>query len=202
MHYRSKRALKVLDDSEFTVDQERGASLGKWFAGSLRTTIRIQKPSTKMVVNRALKTVKRDRPVHRKLNPRLGTDSIFDIRIEALELGIMPFLSVGGCEVQTFWGNTFVEANSRRVDEDPWELILLGSLDGVIGEAWIEDDKKLMIGHQYPSDPSVLCRLVCEELELSGRAVSRQIESIDRWDWFGPGCYARFASRQTKRWFQ
>jgi hypothetical protein len=93
-----------------------------------------------------------------------------------------------------------VSPRRRHPEDSPRELILLGSLNKATNKPWSgADESALKIGHGYPSDPSVLSRLVCAELQLEDASVRSHIDTVDGFEAPEPGCYARFAPQQTAR---
>ncbi|TVZ00022.1 hypothetical protein EAS64_38745 [Trebonia kvetii] len=175
-----------------------------------RQTSVLHEPGASGKVDSALKLARRaGRRTWHRLDDVNGPMSVFDIEVNDLHVGVMPF-AYFGCYgegprgrrglVRAFWAQTLVPARRSHAASSSRELILLGSLNRLTDGPWNgEDEAVLKIGHDYPSDPSVLSRLVRTELQLEDVSVQNHIESVDRFEALEPGCYARFASAQTAR---
>jgi hypothetical protein len=173
-------------------------------------TVLLDQPGSADKVDFALKQARRaGRPTWRNLHEVTGPGGVFDIEVTDLHVGVMPF-AYFGCygegvrsrkgRVRVFWAQSLVPLRRRRIANSSRELILLGSLNRLINEPWSgEDESALKIGHSYPSDPSVLSRLVRTELQLEDASVQGHIDSVERFEVLAPGSYARFASAQTSR---
>lgn len=208
--YFSEPALNQVEDARSS--KSVGISVGltaKFLAFSRQTDV-MNQPGAADKVDSALRLARRaGRRTWRKLDDVTGPMSVVDIEVNDLHVGIMPFFYFG-CYgegprsrrglVRVFWAQTLVPAYRNRAASSSTELILLGSLNRLTDKPWGgEDEAALKIGHDYPSDPSVLSRLVCTELQLEDASVQNHIDSVDRFEPLEPGCYARFASEQTAR---
>jgi hypothetical protein len=209
MVYFSISALNEVDDACYTTSRENSAGLtSKLVTFNRQTTVLLNQPGSADKVNFALKRARKaGRPVWRDLHEVTGPGGVFDIEVTDLHVGVLPFARFG-CygealrreHVRVFWAQALVPPRRRNSTNSSRELILLGSLNRVTNEPWSGDDKSaLKVGHGYPSDPSVLSRLVRSELQLEDESVQRHIDSVDRFEVLEPGCYASFASSQTAR---
>lgn len=210
--YFSDAALNEVDDARYA--SSSGNSLG--LASTLvtlthQTSMQLNHPGSADQVDFALKRAQRaGRPTWRALHDVPGPGSVFDVEVSDLHIGVLPFAYLGDYgeigghsrrgRVRVFWAQALVPPHGRRSRNAARELILLGSLKRVTNEPWSGGDESAnKIGHHYPSDPSVLSRLVSAELQLADASVQRHIDSVERFEAFEPGCYARFASAQTAR---
>jgi hypothetical protein len=177
-------------------------------SGTLQTTALLSQPGSADKVDFALKRARRaGRPVCRNLHDVTVPGSVFDIEVANLRIGVMPFAYFGcygegahkhGGRVRAFWAHAVVRPRRKRSADPARELLLLGSLNRPINEPWSgEDESSLMIGHGYPSEPSVLSRPVRTELQLEDTSEQHHIDSVGKFEALAPGCYARFASAQT-----
>lgn len=207
--YFSVSALNEVDDARFTTSLENSAGLmSKLVTLTHQKSIVLDEPGSADKVDFALKRARNaGRPTRHDLYDVTGPGSVFDIEVTDLHVGVLPFLYFG-CygegrargSVRVFWAQALVPPRRRPSARSSRELILLGSLDKVFNEPWSGEDKsRLKIGHDYPSDPSVLSRLVRAELQLEDTSVRSHIDRVDRLEVLEPGCYARFASEQTAR---
>lgn len=207
--YFSEPALNEIDDARFTISRESSVGLtGKLVTLARQKTFLLNQPGSADRVDFALKRARRaGRSVRRDLHTVTGPGGVFDIEVADLHVGVLPFARFGrygeglGREhVRVFWAQVIVPTRRRNSVDSVRELILLGSLNKVTNEPWSGEDKSaLKIGHGFPSDPSVLSRLVAMELQLEDESVQREIDSVDRFEAPRPGCYAEFASSQTAR---
>jgi hypothetical protein len=208
--YFSEPALNQVENARSTANT--GTSLGlttKFLAFSRQTSV-LHESGAADKVDFALKLARRaGRKTWLKLDDVNDPMTVFDIEVNDLHVGVMPF-AYFGCYgegprrrrglVRAFWAQTLVPARRSHAAGSSRELILLGSLSRLTDEPWNgEDEAALKIGHGYPSDPSVLSRLVRTELQLEDSSVQNHIDSVDRFETLEPGCYARFASAQTAR---
>ena len=207
--YFSEPALNEVDDARCTTSVEKSAGLtGKLVTFTRQTTVSLDQPGSADKVDFALRRARAaGRRAFHDLHAVTGPGMLFDIEVTDLHVGVLPFLYFG-CygeglrrgRVRVFWAQALVPPRRRRSADSARELILLGSLDKVFNEPWSGDNKSaLKIGHDYPSDPSVLSRLVRTELQLEDPSVQAHIDQVGRFEMFEPGCYARFASEQTAR---
>jgi hypothetical protein len=179
-------------------------------SGTLQTTALLSQPGSADKVDFALKRARRaGRPVWRNLHDVTVPGSVFDVEVANLRIGVMPFAYFGcygegahkhGGRARAFWAHAVVRPRRKRSADPARELLLLGSPNRPINEPWSgEDESSLMIGHGYPSEPSVLSRLVRTELQLEDASEQHHIDSVGKFEALAPGCYARFASAQTAR---
>lgn len=209
--YFSEPALNEVDDARHTTNAENSVGLTSRFVTLTRqTTALLSQPGSADKVDFALKRARRaGRPVWRSVHDVTAPGSVFDVELINLRIGVMPFAYFGcygegahkrGGRVRVFWAQALVPPRRKRSADPARELILLGSLNRLINEPWSsEDESALMIGHGYPSEPSVLSRLVRTELQLEDASVQHHIDSVGKFETLAPGCYARFASAQTAR---
>lgn len=207
--YFSQRALNEIDDSRHSA----AATTRRGLAGcgatlSIETTVSVDQPGSADRVDFALKQARRaGRGTVRDIRRIPGQGTVIDIVVEDLHIGVMPFLSFGHVgerrragRVRVFWAQTLIASRRPTSRKTVRELVLLGSLDNVVNQAWNGRlEAALKIGHAYPSDPSVLARLVRSELELAHPRVDEVVDSVDRFEAVRPGRYAAFASSQTAR---
>ncbi len=207
--YFSEAALNEVDDARHTTSIGNSAGLNSKLATLTRqTTVQLNQPGSADRVDFALKRARTaGRRTWYNLHDVTGPGGVFDIEVTDLHVGVLPFAYFGcygelpgKARVRVFWAQALVSPRRRNSADLSRELILLGSLKRVFNEPWSgEDESTLKIGHNYPSDPSVLSRLVCAELQLEDASVQNHIDSVDRFEVLEPGCYARFASAQTAR---
>jgi hypothetical protein len=208
--YFSEPALNQVEDARSSTSVGSSVGVTVKFIALTRQTTAMHQLGAADKVDSALKLARRaGRRTWRKLDDVTGMGSVFDIEVTDLHVGVMPF-AYFGCygegarsrhgRVRVFWAQTLVPSQRKHAARSSRELILLGSLSRLMDEPWSGDDESaLKIGHGYPSDPSVLSRLVRTELQLADQSVQSHIDSVDRFEVLGPGCYARFASTQTAR---
>jgi hypothetical protein len=209
--YFSEPALNEVDDARRTTSAENSVGIASRFVTLTRqTTALLSQPGSADKADFALKRARRaGRPVWRNLHDVTNPGSVFDIEVANLRIGVMPF-AYFGCygeaahkhagRVRVFWAQALVPPRRKRSPDPARELILLGSLNRLINEPWSgQDESALMIGHGYPSEPSVLSRLVRTELQLQDASVQHHIDGVDKFEALAPGCYAEFASAQTAR---
>jgi hypothetical protein len=208
--YFSEPALNQVEDARSSTNAVTTVGLTAKFLTFNRQTSVLHQPGAAGKVDSALRLARRaGRRTWRKLDDVSDPMSVVDIEVNDLHVGVMPF-AYFGCYgegplsrrglVRVFWAQTLVPALRNRAASSSIELILLGSLNRLTDEPWSgEDEAALKIGHSYPSDPSVLSRLVRTELQLEDASVQDHIDSVDRFEALGPGCSARFASAQTAR---
>jgi hypothetical protein len=207
--YFSESALNEVDDARYTRSSGYSAGFtGKLVSLTRETTVALNQPGSADLVNFALaRAQKAGRPTRHSAHDVTGTGTVFDIEVDDLHVGVLPFLYFGkygeqspAGRVRVFWAQTVVSPRRRHSADSPRELILLGSLNKVTNKPWSgAHESALKIGHAYPSDPSVLSRLVCAELQLDDASVRSHIDTVERFETPEPGCYARFASQQTAR---
>ncbi|MEV5540222.1 hypothetical protein AB0L13_25575 [Saccharopolyspora shandongensis] len=196
--------MNEIDDSQYSSSQTTTVSASKFVGASRATQIKLDSPGSADVVNFAIRRARKTRRVARDVRRLTGHGGIFDFRVDRLKVGVMPFLKFGyhgeifPSKARVFWAQSFVPFSRWRRGSETCELILLGSLDNVVNESWLPPENELQIGHQYPSDPSVLCRIVQRELELADDEVKEDVDSIEMNEAFEEGVYAKFASRVTK----
>ncbi|MGZ0151537.1 hypothetical protein ACXJJ3_31090 [Kribbella sp. WER1] len=203
--YFSVRALNEIDDSEFTMTTTRGLGIAKVVSWSRQRSIE-HRPGATDRVDFALSRARRKRRVVRDVGKADHVGCIFDLTVKDLHVGTMPFLSFGlygegrARRVRTFWAHAEIPIKTRRVAGSCRDLVLLGSLDNVVNEAWNpSDEAELKIGHAYPSEPSVLSRIVRTELGLTDSTTAEHANEVDRWTARLPGDLAEFARSQTHR---
>lgn len=205
MQYFSQRALNEIDDVHHTKSTTTNISATKVIGASKATHVNLDIPASADKVDFALRRSKKRRRIHHKIHQLPGRGTIFDIKSSDLKIGTMPFAMFGlrgeqmPEKVRAFWGQTFVRPPRWRSTVGDHELILLGSLDNMVNNSWVEHENELHIGHSHPSDPSVLCKLLQQELSLSDDDTQEHVEKIQRDEAFEEGCYARFASNETAR---
>lgn len=208
--YFSESALNEIDDARYSLTQESSAGLTVKFLTLYRQKTTSQdRPGSADIVDLALKRARRPgRKTVRDLHAAASPGTVFDIEVTDLRVGVMPFLYFGDYgeflegagQVRVFWAQALVPPRWRG-GKSSRELILLGSLNKVTNEPWSgTGESSLKIGFSYPSDPSVLSRLVSAELQLdSDPSVRKHIEDVEKCEEHGTGCYAEFASQQTAR---
>lgn len=197
MHYLSERALLDLDDGSRSTTTTREFGVQKGISAQFgSSTVRV--PSTGERLDSALRRI-RHRQVHTHLLDPVVRGQIVDLAVPLLEVGVMPFAYFGdrvngpyGEAVKVFWGHGTL---------DRYEMTLLGSLDNVRSGHWADPNAEsaLKIGHNFPSDPSVLSEIVASELALEGVDIEEHVSSVRTFEWMGPGEAARFALEQTRR---
>lgn len=188
----SESALNEIDDARYSLSQENSVGVTvKLLSLSRQKTTSLDKPGAADVVDFALKRARRSgRKAIRDLRGVAGPGAVFDIEVADLRVGVMPFLYFGDYGeflegaglVRVFWAQALVPPR-RRGGKSSTELILLGSLNKVTNEPWSgTGESSLKIGFSYPSDPSVLSRLVSAELQLdSDPSVRKHIEDVEKY---------------------
>lgn len=207
MLYFSDRALNEIDDARHTVSRESSAGVAaRWMTATTETSVSLDVAGSMDRVDFALKrSRRRGRRVVRNLHSVTQRGCIVDIGVSELQVGVMPFAYFGDRgegyrqKVRAFWAEVVLPARWRRA-AGPCERVLIGSLDNVVNRAWMRDgEDSVLIGHDYPSEPSTLSRLVQAELDLCGAHVSQHVRDAEAFQPGGDGERARFASEQTDR---
>ena len=208
MLYFSERALNEIDDASFTESCSRAAGLNRWGTLSRARSTNIAPGATERV-DFALKRSRRRRRrrAAKNLTRPLAPGALIDVTVRQLRVGVMPFLRLGNRgehtyegNVRTFWAHARM-THRRLIGQ--WaccDVVLLGSLDNVVNGAWnLDSEDSVKIGHDYPSDPSAIARLVQMTLGLDSREVNEHVREIEDWVEIDPGDGARFAYWATKR---
>lgn len=207
MFYFSARALNEIDDARYSTSETISMGLEKGLSLKHDSNITSESPGSSDRVSLALKkAIRSGRQVHRELC-NITTGSIFDIVVHNLTVGVMSFLNFGQYRelprqnrVRVFWAQANILPSGRLRRKPGSELILIGSLDNVVNNSWLDKENAVKIGHEYPSDPSVLSELLRDELELTDDdSVKQHIANVREFEVFDSGCYARCAASITER---
>jgi hypothetical protein len=192
--YESARALHEIGDSRVTQTVRR-LGLERVVGVAVETTVEIGFTET---VDRALRLGKlRRRRVLREPHRAARPGQLLDLRVHDLKVGVMPFLYFAdSIDLAAFWAHATVPSRNRKAA--PLELVLVGSLDNLITRRW-EPRHPGEIGHDYPSDPAFLSRIVAAELGLSGPAVDQHVHDYEDAYELKRGERAAFALGQTTR---
>lgn len=205
MQYFSQRALNEIDDAHHTRSTTTNVSAAKGVGASKTTQISLDEPASTDKVDFALKRAKKVRRIRKKIHRISNHGNVFDIETSDVKLGAMPFTQFGlrgeqmPEKVRAFWAQSFVRPPRWRNALGTCELSLLGPLDNMVNNSWADKEDQIQISHFHPSDPSVLYMLLQQELSLADEATEEHAKSIQKYEIFEEGCYARFASEETAR---
>ncbi|GAB2497444.1 hypothetical protein GCM10027063_40880 [Promicromonospora xylanilytica] len=191
--YESTRALHEIENSRVT-QTVRKFGLERIVTGAVESTVEAGFTDN---VDRALRVSKRRRRhVLRDPHQAGHQGQLLDVRVSSLGVGVMPFLFFAGrAHLSAFWAHSTVLGRNKAA---PRELVLVGSLDNLATRRW-QPRHLSEIGHDYPSDPACLSRIVAAELGLDGPAVDQHIHDYEDAYFPKPGERAQFAWGQTTR---
>jgi hypothetical protein len=203
MLYFSQRALDDVDNVRHSGNRTTTVSFAKLVGVSRAVQISLDSPGAMDKVDFVPGRAKKVRRILRKICHLSDVGSVFDLRVSGLKIGVMPFLQFGERgeyepdKVRTFWAQAYVRPSHFRSRQ--YELILLESLDNVVNGSWSAQKNELKIGHEYPSNSSVLSMMIQRELELAGDEIREHIDEVCEYEDLEEGSCARFASEQTAR---
>lgn len=205
--YFSERALNEMGTFTYTTTERRTLGFTRWIDFGRETTITTEAGPTEQV-DLAIKAARRKRQVSRDPWDAMRVGSVIDVVVDHLEVGVMPFAYFGDYgedrvtrgTVRAFWGHARLPPRAPIDSAGNRSLILLGSTDNVVNGSWARDrEDTTKIGHNFPSDPSVLAELVRTELALDSADVDDHVHDIVTYEVNEPGDAALFAWDQTER---
>lgn len=207
MFYFSERALNELGTFAYSRTVTTKWGLPRWLSLGRETTITSEAGPVERV-DLAVKKSRRRRQVLRDLWDVTTSGSLVDATVHNLEVGVMPFLRFGDYgeleyvrgRARVFWAHASLPPRPTASLRDTRELVVIGSIDNVVNGSWSRGrEDTIMIGHEYPSEPSVLAELVRSELDINSPEVEEHMSDIATYEVDGPGYAARFAWGETER---
>lgn len=193
MFYFSERALNEIHDGRLATSTATSTgSFGLHGLSLGRSRAHAETPGSRDQVDFALKRARKSgRRIRRDGWSVQSAGEVFDLSVRNLSVGIMPFMSFGrhgemerhSLKIRAFWATATLPPAAEGHAE--LKLIMVGSRDNVVNQPWSgPGEDTLQIGHDYPSDPGPVGRLLSWELELDDDESIQDDIHENEW-WFG-----------------